>query len=230
MKKQSRIFIPKQENLKLLNSNQKFVFENLGFTSKYGLYLAGGTALIFYLGHRTSLDFDFYTEKEFEKGKFLKIFKKELKNKKLKTKVLRDFKNNFEILVNNVHLSCFYYPYPLIGKLKKFNNVLIASIQDISAMKALAIGQRGTKRDFIYIYYLIKIFGLKKVLSWAKKKYPEYSEMVFLKGLVYFEDAEREEERNVEILNKSITWSKIKKEIIEAVRKYQLNLHQKFIK
>jgi hypothetical protein len=48
--------------------------------------------------------------------------------------------------------------------------------------------------------------------------------MVFLKGLVYFEDAEKEE-RNIEILDKSITWSKIKKEIVEAVRKYQLNLH-----
>ena len=225
MKKQFKIFIPKQENLKLLNPNQKFVFENLGFTRKYGLYLAGGTALIFYLGHRTSLDFDFYTEKEFEKGKFLKIFKNELKNKKLTIKVLRDFKNTCELLVNNVHLSCFYYPYPLIGKLKKFQNVLIASIQDISAMKALAIGQRGTKRDFIDIYYLIKIFGLKKILSWAKKKYPEYSEMIFLKGLVYFEDAEKEEERNIEIVDKSIIWSKIKKEIVEAVRKYQLNLH-----
>jgi predicted nucleotidyltransferase component of viral defense system len=221
MKKQSKIFIPKQENLKFLSHNQKLVFENLGFTSKYNLYLAGGTALIFYLGHRTSLDFDFYTGKEFEKGEFLKIFKNELKGKKLTTKVLRDFKNTFELLVNNVYLSCFYYPYPLIGKLKKFNNILIASIQDISAMKALAIGQRGTKRDFIDIYYLIKIFGLKKILSWAKKKYPEYSEMVFLKGLVYFEDAEREE-RNVEIVDKSISWYKIKKEIIEAVRKYQL--------
>lgn len=135
---------------------------------------------------------------------------------------MRDFKNTCELLVNNVHLSCFYYPYPLIGKLKKFQNVLIASIQDICAMKVLAIWQRGTKRDFIDIYYLIKIFGLKKILSWAKKKYPEYSEIVFLKGLVYFEDAEKEEERNIEIIDKAISYRKIKKEIIEAVRKYQL--------
>jgi predicted nucleotidyltransferase component of viral defense system len=225
MKKQSKIFIPKQENLKILNSNQKLVFENLGFTRKYGLYLAGGTALIFYLGHRTSLDFDFYIEKNFKKGKLTKIFRKELMNRGLNVEVEEDEENTCFLVVNNVHLSCFYYPYPLIGKLKKFNNVLIASIQDIAAMKALAIGQRGTKRDFIDIYYLIKIFGLKKILSWAKKKYPEYSEMVFLKGLVYFEDAERGEERNIEIVDKSITWSKIKKEIVEAVRKYQLNLH-----
>jgi hypothetical protein len=46
--------------------------------------------------------------------------------------------------------------------------------------------------------------------------------MVFLKGLVYFEDAEKEEERNIEIIDKSISWRKIKEEIIEEVRKYQL--------
>jgi hypothetical protein len=46
--------------------------------------------------------------------------------------------------------------------------------------------------------------------------------MVFLKGLVYFEDAEKEEERNIEIIDKAISYRKIKKEIIEAVRKYQL--------
>jgi hypothetical protein len=78
-------------------------------------------------------------------------------------------------------------------------------------MKALAIGQRGTKRDFFDIYYLIKIFGLRKIISWAKKNYPEYSEMVFLKGLVYFDDAGKEEERNIEIIDKSISWRKIKK-------------------
>jgi hypothetical protein len=61
MKKQSKIFISEQENLKFLNPNQRLVFENLGFTSKYNLYLASDTALIFYLGHITSLDFDFYT-------------------------------------------------------------------------------------------------------------------------------------------------------------------------
>jgi predicted nucleotidyltransferase component of viral defense system len=145
-----------------------------------------------------------------------------LENKGLKVEVSEDSKNTCLFIINNVHLSCFYYPYPLIGKLKKFNNVLIASIQDICAMKALAIGQRGTKRDFIDIYYLIKIFGLKKILYWAKKKYPEYSEMVFPKGLVYFEDAEKEEERNIEVIDKSISWNKIKKEIVEEVRKYQL--------
>jgi hypothetical protein len=90
-------------------------------------------------------------------------------NKGLNVEVEEDEENTFFLIVNNVHLSCFYYPYHLISKLKKFNNVLIASIQDIAAMKALAIGQRGTKRNFVDIYYLIKIFGLKKILFGQRK-------------------------------------------------------------
>jgi len=37
-------------------------------------------------------------------------------------------------------------------------------------MKILAISQRGLMRDFIDIYFLIKKFGLKKILEFAKKK------------------------------------------------------------
>jgi predicted nucleotidyltransferase component of viral defense system len=222
MKKQLKIFIPKREYINLLTPDQKIVFKNLSFTSKHNLYLAGGTALMFYLGHRTSVDFDFYSKKEFGKGEFIKIFKDELKFGDEKIKILRDLKNTCEFIINNVRVSCFYYFYPLIGKINILDGILIASLQDLAAMKALAIGQRGTKRDFIDIYYLIRNFGLKKIIFWTKKKYPEYSEMIFLKGLTYFEDIEKESIRNIQIIDKKITWGKIKKEIIDAVREYQL--------
>ncbi len=94
------------------------------------------------------------------------------------------------------------------------NLIFIASIEDIAAMKALAIAQRGKRRDFIDIYHLIKLFGLKKILSWAKEKYPTYQDLIFLKGLTYFEDAEKEE-------RSTPTWDQIKKEIIAEVKKYQ---------
>jgi hypothetical protein len=53
--------------------------------------------------------------------------------------------------------------------------------------------------------------------------------MIFLKGLVYFEDADKEK-RNIEIIDKSINWRKIKKEIIEEVRKYQLGDFENLLK
>ena len=41
-------------------------------------YLAGGTALALQLGHRTSLDFDFYTKNYFETELILKNFQHDL--------------------------------------------------------------------------------------------------------------------------------------------------------
>jgi hypothetical protein len=87
-------------------------------------------------------------------------------------------------------------------------------------MKALAITQRGRRRDFVDIYHLIKIFGLKKILSLVKEKYPSYQSLIFLKGLTYFEEAERETvERNIRLFSSTPAWDKIKKEIIAEVKK-----------
>jgi len=51
--------------LDCLNRSQIKVLEKLGFLENYGFYLAGGTALAFQLGHRRSMDLDFYTQKKF---------------------------------------------------------------------------------------------------------------------------------------------------------------------
>ena len=53
----------------ILSRKQIKLLEQLGFLKKYGFYLAGGTALAIQIGHRTSLDFDFYTKKSFDSKK-----------------------------------------------------------------------------------------------------------------------------------------------------------------
>jgi hypothetical protein len=73
----------------------------------------------------------------------------------------------------------------------KFDFGLVASIQDIAGMKMIAIVQRGTKRDFVDLYFLIKNIGLKKILESVTDKYPGYNLYVGLQALLYFEDAER---------------------------------------
>ncbi len=55
--------ILKPEYLTALNKEQIEIFNKLAWTKRFDLYLAGGTALTFYLNHRTSADFDFYSSK-----------------------------------------------------------------------------------------------------------------------------------------------------------------------
>lgn len=210
----------------ILNSNQKKILKNIAFLKKYGLYLAGGTALALHFGHRTSKDLDFYTKRHFESqklfGEFRKGFKKDLKEPKRAEDTLR-------LKIKNIDLSFFRYPYPLIRPLISYETVKLASPEDIVAMKIEAIITRGLKRDFIDIYFAIKKYGVKEVLGFFEGKYPEvFNKYNCLTALTYFEDAERRDQGRKRVyVYSGITWPEIKKYIEKEVKKYQLSLIQK---
>src|SRR3989338_5763272 len=129
-------------------------------------YLAGGTACALQLGHRVSLDLDFFTEKEFPTDIILKQLE-QLSGFKLDETTKWTILGSFP----KVKFSYFYYRYPLINKPSFFSRISIASLEDIAAMKVEAIGSRGTKRDFIDLYFLTRKFSLDKILKFYDKKY-----------------------------------------------------------
>ncbi|MCX6705425.1 MAG: nucleotidyl transferase AbiEii/AbiGii toxin family protein, partial [Candidatus Woesebacteria bacterium] len=164
-----------------------------------GSYMAGGTALALQLGHRTSLDFDFYTNDHFE----TEIVLKSLQNDLGSIKVDRVAKDTFICTADGVSISLFYYPYEKLSPLIEFENTKLASIEDIAAMKMIAISMRGKRRDFIDAYYLLQKFSLDEIIEFTLKKYPSYQPMVILKGLIYFKDAEDEDlSRGIKIFDK----------------------------
>lgn len=94
----------------------------------------------------------------------------------------------------NIDFSIFYYQYPLLKKTKKFKGINIASLEDIAAMKIAAIGDRGTKRDFIDLYMICKSIPLEDSLFLYEKKYGVLASTLdhILKSLTYFIDAEED--------------------------------------
>ncbi|MGB9706570.1 MAG: nucleotidyl transferase AbiEii/AbiGii toxin family protein [Microgenomates group bacterium] len=190
-------------------------------------YLAGGTALALYLGHRTSLDFDFYTSKEFSRSEILDLLKKISDEKNITISSLEN--NNFVGVIDKVNVSIFHYPYKLLGELVNLRHISLASLEDIAAMKIVAVIQRPAKRDYIDIFYLLKRYSLERILDWAGKKYPNFNPYLALRALSFFDDVEDEkiEERGIKILDKNFSWGKAKKEIFEEVRKYQLSMFKK---
>lgn len=224
MKGPSKTSTHQPKFLSILDPKRQQVFKNLSFLSTRNIYLAGGTSLAFYLNHRTSVDFDFYTPNKFPKTTFVKSIVDHLEKHRFQTEITRDLEDTFDLEIEKIHISCFYYPYELIRNLNKLEGVTIASIEDISAMKLLAIAQRGTYRDFIDIYYLFEKFDLPKMLVWTKEKYPNISYFMMLKGLIYFEDAEKSlgyEQKRVRLLDKTLTWKKVKDYIKKTVIDYQ---------
>lgn len=211
----------------ILNQNQKKIIKRTDFLREEKFYLAGGTSLALQLGHRTSRDFDFYSEEGFNSKQLYLKFKKLFPKNISKPVFLED---TLQFRIGSIDLSFFKYPYPLIKPLKKWQSILIASPEDIAAMKIEAIIGRGTRRDFIDIYYLIKKFGLKNVLRFTRKKYRDtFNQYLSLRALIYFVDAEREAQGRVRIslYNSRITWQAIKKYLIKEVKEYQKCLIEK---
>lgn len=183
-----------------------------------GTYLAGGSALALHLGHRYSLDFDFFTRKSFNAKNLASQL---AKIGKFKMTTLRQdtLLGNF----NTTKFSLFYLEYPLIKKTKLFSKVSLADSADIAAMKVAAIVDRGTKRDFIDLYYLVKEkYSFEKIFDFYDQKYQKLSENIYsiLKALRYFQDAE---ESQMPQMIKKVSWRKVKKffekEVIRLARK-----------
>lgn len=84
------------------------------------------------------------------------------------------------------------------------------NLEDIAAMEIDAICSRGTKRDFIDLYFLIKKFTPDKILKFYDKKYGKLSNNIYhiLKSLNYFEDANPQVSPKMLI---PVSWEEIKK-------------------
>jgi len=204
----------------ILSEKQKEVLDKIKNLPE-GSYMAGGTALALQLGHRTSLDFDFYVKTDFNSEILFAEMRSIFSNLKLE----RTAKGTLILDADDVSFSIFRYPYDLIDSLVEFKNIKLASIKDVAAMKMIAISTRGTRRDFIDVYFLLQKFNLGEVLKFTLEKYPGYQQMVILKGLIYFKDAEDEDlSRGITVLDKNYSWEKTKDFIKKEAEKYQLEM------
>ncbi len=184
--------------------------------------MAGGTALALQIGHRTSIDFDFFIQKHFN----VHLLADEV-NKVFGDSARETLKEKDTLFVNisGVDCSFFWYQYPLIKKAEDIMGVRVASCQDIAAMKLVAISHRPVKRDYIDVYYLLEKFSLKDMFSFVSRKYPNFNRYFAFRALAYFEDiGEREKKRPVRVFDKNFSWEKAKKKIFEEVKKNQLEM------
>jgi len=209
----------------ILDEGRRELLPGLKFLKNSGFYLAGGTALALQIGHRISVDFDFYNQNKFNPTKIYQDFQAQ---KLAKILLGNTAENALFLETNNIAISLFTYSYPLLKPLITSENLNIASLEDIAAMKLIAIIQRGVKRDFIDLYFLSQIFGLEKIMNLTKKKYAGFNKYLACQALVYFKDAQGEQAGEVELI-KPLSWEKVKKYLEVEVRqvKRRWNPHEK---
>lgn len=183
---------------------------------KDDFYLAGGTALALQIGHRRSIDFDFFSGQNLDTKKLFEKIKKIFINFRLAK--IQEEKNTLSVLVNKIKISYFSYGYKLIKRKIEEENIFLASLEDIACMKLSAILGRATNKDYIDLYFILKQIELKSLIESAAGKFPDIDTNLILKSLVYFEDIEAEPIMFMD--NQEISFIEVQKFLIKAVKNF----------
>ena len=171
--------------------------------------LVGGTALALQYGHRMSIDLDFFGKIEDDADTMREILRQIGS-----LSIIKESPNIKIYLLDGIKLDFVNYKYQWIDTSIEVDHLRLASPCDIAAMKINAIEGRGTKKDFIDMYFLLQHYSLKEVLDFYARKYPENSMFRALMSLSYFEDAE---EQIMPKMFSSVTWEEMKQFITAQV-------------
>lgn len=177
-------------------------------------YLAGGTALSLQIGHRMSVDLDFFTPTE-DVPSIRRLIEKNLSPFQL---TLTDSSwGNLVYLVDDIRVGLYGYGHPLVTPLVVEEGICLASIEDIALMKFDALLARASRKDFYDLYFICRQKSLHELLDKAPQKYASVRdfEVQVIKRLVFFENAEGETNP---VLLKDVDWRSVKSFFIEQAK------------
>lgn len=196
---------PKTKTVLALLGKQEFIKH---------FYLAGGTGLALHLGHRLSLDLDFFTAKKFDTQKIIS----RLTNLGQFSLIQKDFGTiNGEL--NGIKLDLLFYEHPLLKPTAEHLKMAVAHPIDIGLMKITALGSRGSKKDFIDLYFICQqIISLPELFNLLPQKFSKvlYEPYHLILGLTYFKDADQETMPQMLL---DIQWDEVKKYFQAEVKK-----------
>ncbi len=195
---------------RVLDSNAQLVCKRLGESDLMAdsFYLAGGTSLALQMGHRRSLDLDFFQKSSDERIAFNRITR-ELKRLFGESQLKLSLKQIDQAVWNiaGTKVTFLAYPFPLLYPLVEgesispvLTGVYLAGPQEIAAMKAYVLGRRTTFRDYVDLYFLLRngLVDLAGLIQDARRKFilsgeAIFSTKLFLEQLTYTEDVDDKE-------------------------------------
>lgn len=176
-----------------LEANQARVLEATArpLTAR-GFRLGGGTGLALVLGHRRSVDFDWFCREPMGDPMLLA---REIQGEDVALQVERVAKGTLHGTVEGARFSLLEFPYPDLAEPMRFpeHELAVLSLDDIACMKLSAIAQRGARKDFVDLFALgTEHRPLAELLDLYQRKFEVQEIGHLLYSLVYFEEAEAE--------------------------------------
>jgi hypothetical protein len=194
----------------IFNSSQ---LELLPYIKEFrrSFYLVGDTAIALHLGHRRSIDFDLFTfaqlNKSRIKGKLLHIPHNQIP--------LFEDSDQLHLLLNNVKITFFSYPYKVPHPVNLASTITIPSLISLAAMKAFALGRRAKWKDYVDLYFILRDFySIEEVCVEAAKIFnSQFSEKLFREQLAFHKDIDYSE--SVDFMVKHVSDEEVKALLID---------------
>ena len=151
-------------------------------------YLVGGTAVALYLGHRRSIDFDLFKLSAINHKRNLE----KISATSFGHIVTRRVVEQMNLIVNDVKVTFFQYPFPVNPTVRFENYFRLPSLLQLAAMKAYALGRRSKWKDYVDLYFLLcNHFAISDISVCATQIFGElFSEKMFRSQLCYFNDVD----------------------------------------
>lgn len=182
-----------------------------------GMRLAGGTAVAIQLGHRRSVDLDWFSPSTIDDPMALAA---ELRHAGIPLEVTDIEEGTLHGNAGGVKLSFLEYRYPDLMPPIEWPEygVRLTALEDLACMKLSAIGGRGSKKDFIDVFALGREkFTLGQMLNFYSRKYEVADVGHTLFALSYFDDAEQDD---IPEMLWQIDWDQVKVVVERWVQDY----------
>jgi hypothetical protein len=178
-------------------------------------YLAGGTALSLQIGHRRSVDFDFFSVTDEIDEKSRKEIIAGISTSPMQ--IIESVGGNLLVLVDSIRVGFFSYGYPLVDEPIHCENALLASLNDIGLMKCDALISRGSRKDFYDLFFISRYIQFDDLLKLGIQKYQLFRDfpLMVLESMTIFDNADRDLQPE---LYENIPWDQVKQFFVEQAR------------
>ena len=173
--------------------------------------LVGGTALALQIGHRISVDLDLFSKEPLDINAIEQIL-----THKFNFSAHFISKGSVRGEIDGIKIDILHHPYEWIDEPVCEEDIIMASLQDITAMKLNTIIHNGTRpKDFLDVAYLSQYFSYDNMRSLLVQKYPEYDPILLDRCINYFDDIETDFVADIRLVDGRVNSNKVKQRLIQ---------------